>query len=156
MKQSWNDYFLNILNTVSTRATCNRGKCGCVIVKDNRIVSTGYVGAPSGMPDCDNVGHLLRKITYEDGTQREHCFRTIHAEANAILYAAKEGISLKGATLYCTMLPCISCAHAIVSVGIVSVVAQFNYQASQYSQEIFKKFNVDFKIINDKTMEYSN
>ena len=153
-KPSWDEYFLEITKTVALRATCDRGKSGCVIVKDNRILSTGYVGAPAGLPSCDEVGHLIRKVTYEDGCTKEHCQRTIHAEANAILYAAKYGVAINGATLYCSMVPCQNCAMTIIACGIKKVVALNNYQAGSISIELFKNSNIELVIINNLTITY--
>ena len=102
----WDQYFLELSDIVASRATCDRGKSGCVIVKEKRVLATGYVGSPSGLPHCDEVGHLLREVTYEDGVTKQHCVRTIHAEQNALAQAAKHGIAVNGATLYCKMEPC--------------------------------------------------
>ena len=85
VRPSWDDYFLNLADTVSERATCNRGRSGCVIVKDKQILVTGYVGSPKGLPHCDDVGHLFRKVIHEDGTVTQHCVRTVHAELDAYL-----------------------------------------------------------------------
>ena len=94
MRPSWDQYFIDMMDTVATRATCDRGKSGCIIVKDRRIISTGYVGSPPGLAHCDDVGHLMKQVIDDDGTTRQHCMRTIHAEQNAICQAAKHGISL--------------------------------------------------------------
>ena len=88
MRKSWNEYFMDLAVTVASRSTCDRAFVGCILVnKDNRIVSTGYNGSVAGNPHCDDVGHTMRN---------DHCIATIHAEMNAVLYCAKEGISLKG------------------------------------------------------------
>ena len=84
-RPSWDEYFMDLCHSVALRATCNRGRSGCVIVKDKQILVTGYVGSPSHLPHCDEVGHLFRKILHEDGTITTHCVRTVHAEQNAIL-----------------------------------------------------------------------
>ena len=102
----WDNYFMEICDTVAKRATCGRGRSGCVIAKDNRILVTGYVGSPAGLPHCDEVGHQLKQMIHEDGSVTQHCVRTVHAEQNAICQAAKNGISIEGATLYCRMTPC--------------------------------------------------
>jgi len=96
----WDEYFMNIMQAVSTRATCDRGRSGCVIVRDKHILTTGYVGSPPGLPHCDEVGHQMKTTIHEDGHQTQHCVRTIHAEMNAIVQAARIGVSLDGATLY--------------------------------------------------------
>ena len=118
MRPDWDNYFIDMMETVGKRATCDRGRSGCIIVKDKRIISTGYVGSPSGLPHCDEAGHLMKQVIDDDGTMRQHCMRTIHAEQNAICQAAKHGISLEGSTLYCTMEPCRVCAMLIISCGI--------------------------------------
>jgi dCMP deaminase len=152
-RPSWDEYFLNIVSVVATRATCDRGKSGCVIVKENRILSTGYVGSPGGFPDCYEAGHILREVKYEDGTIKQHCVRTIHAEQNAIVYAARFGVSLEGATLYCTMQPCYVCAMIIVAAGIKRVVCSGAYQSND-SAEIFKKAGIDLLILNKEVIKY--
>ena len=80
----WDDYFMEICDTVAKRATCGRGRSGCVIAKDNRILVTGYVGSPAGLPHCDDVGHQLKQMIHEDGSVTQHCVRTVHTEQNAI------------------------------------------------------------------------
>ena len=89
MRPDWDEYFLGIVREVATRATCDRGKSGCVIVRDRRILATGYVGAPSGLPHCDEAGHMLRDVIAPDGSVSKHCIRTIHAEQNAIWHIFK-------------------------------------------------------------------
>lgn len=126
IRPSWDDYFLNLADTVSERATCNRGRSGCVIVKDKQILVTGYVGSPKGLPHCDEVGHLFRKTIHEDGSITQHCVRTVHAEQNAICQAARRGIALDGSTLYCRMTPCRTCAMLIINCGIVRWFANAN------------------------------
>ena len=95
-RPSWDEYFIEISRTVAKRATCDRGRSGCVIVKDKHILVTGYVGSPKGIPHCDEVGHQFKKTIHEDGNITEHCVRTAHAEQNAICHAAKLGIPLDG------------------------------------------------------------
>ena len=91
-RPSWDEYFLGLMDEVGARATCDRGRSGCIIVRDKQIVCTGYVGSPPGFPHCDEVGHLMKEVVEEDGTSRMHCVRTIHAEQNAICQAARYGI----------------------------------------------------------------
>ena len=93
-RPSWDDYFLELADAASKRATCNRGKSGCVIVRDKQVLATGYVGSPTGLPHCDDVGHLLKKVIQEDGAVTDHCVRTVHSEQNAICQAAKRYIYL--------------------------------------------------------------
>jgi len=155
-RPSWDEYFLNIMHEVGKRGTCDRGKSGSVIVKDKRILCTGYVGSPAGLPHCDEVGHLMKKVADEDGTIRQHCVRTIHAEQNAIIQAAKKGIAIDGATLYCNMEPCRVCAMMIISVGIIRVVCQKKYHAAQETREMFKKAGIELVVVEDKLEEYEN
>jgi len=89
-RPDWDRYFLDLCEAVSKRATCDRGKAGCVIVKDKRIMTTGYVGAPAGLPHCDEVGHDMRKVFDDKGNVSQHCVRTLHAEQNAIIQAAEK------------------------------------------------------------------
>lgn len=113
-RPSWDDYFMAIAKIIGTRGTCDRLRAGAVLVKDKRIISTGYNGSPPGLPHCDDVGHLM-----EEG----HCVRTIHGEHNAILQASVLGsMSTVGATLYTLYNPCIHCAKYVVMAGVKRVV----------------------------------
>ena len=155
-RPSWDEYFIELTRTVASRSTCDRGRSGCVIVKEKHILTTGYVGSPPGMPHCDEVGHLLRKVIDEDGQVRQHCMRTIHAEENAIIQAAKFGTSLRGSTLYCKMEPCKSCAMSIVAAGIEKVVCEKKYHAAQDSREIFSKCGIELIVLNDEVEKYDD
>lgn len=153
-RPSWDDYFIHLMMSVGERATCNRGKCGCVIVKEKRIITTGYVGSPPGFPHCDEAGHELKRVIDDDGNIKEHCVRTIHAEQNAICQAARYGIPLEGATLYCKMEPCRVCAMLVVSAGIVKVVALNRYAAGADSRHILATAGVELTVINDQVQQY--
>jgi len=148
------EYFMGFARQAAARATCDRGRSGAVIVLDKQVVRTGYVGAPRGLPHCDEVGHLIRKITYEDGTVHEHCVRTAHAERNAIVQAAKDGVAIKGATLYCKMEPCLACATDIINAGIVRVVAEYRYHGAELSRDWFRVAGVQLNVMNDKEASY--
>lgn len=148
-KPSWDQYFINMLESVSERASCDRGRSSAIIVRDNRILATGYVGAVTGMSSCDDVGHDMISITNSKGLTTKHCRRSIHSELNAILSAARFGVTLLGSTIYCTMVPCRNCADAIVQVGIKRVVANFDYQASEYTKELFILSGIKLEIINN-------
>lgn len=111
-RASWNEYFMNIAHEVSTRSTCNRKFVGAVIVRDKSILATGYNGSIRGLAHCDDDGHLM-----EDG----HCVRTVHAEANAIVQAARHGVRIEGASMYVTASPCWGCFRLIANAGIVRV-----------------------------------
>ena len=120
-RPSWDDYFLEIADSVSKQATCDRGKSGCVIVKDRQILVTGFVGSPVGFAHCDDVGHQMKRLIHEDGHVTNHCMRTIHAEQNATCQAARRGISIEDATIYTRMTPCRTCAMLIINCGIKRV-----------------------------------
>ena len=156
-RPDWDEYFLKIMEAVALRATCDRGRSGSVITTaDHHILTTGYVGAPPKMEDCDEVGHLMWKVIDNNGRESEHCVRTLHAEMNAILQAAKEGIPLEGATLYCNMEPCYNCGMAIVRVGIKRVVCNMRYQKSERTREYFKKAGIELVVMEDKLADYMN
>lgn len=153
-RPTWDEYFLKIVDMVASRGSCDRGRTGCVITRDRRIVSTGYVGAPSGLPHCDEAGHEMHTVIHEDGTQTRHCIRTAHAEQNAICEAARMGIALEGGTLYCKMAPCYTCAKMIINAGIKRVVCAHDYQASSRSKEVFKEAGIEFSLVSDETPKY--
>lgn len=154
IRPSWDEYFMEIANTVSKRATCDRGRSGCVIVRDKQILVTGYVGAPKGLPHCDEVGHLLKKMVHESGAITEHCVRTVHAEQNAICQAAKEGISLKDSTLYCRMTPCRVCAMLIINCGIKRVVCEKKYHDAAESESFFKIAGIQLDYFSEDVQQY--
>ena len=114
-------YFMNIAETVATRSTCLRHHVGAVIVRDKRIVSTGYNGSPSGLPHCLDVGCVRDQLNIPSGTHHETC-RSTHAEQNTIIQAALHGISTKDSTIYVTHQPCVICARMIINAGIRRVV----------------------------------
>jgi len=113
MRVSWDRYFMDIATVVSSRSTCDRKHVGAVIVRDRTILSTGYNGSIRGMPHCDEVGHII---------EAGHCVATIHAEANAIIQAAKNGVAIDGSALYVTASPCWSCFKSIVNAGLKRIV----------------------------------
>lgn len=151
-RPSWDEYFLELADVVGRRGTCDRGRCGSVITIGNRIVMSGYAGAPSGQPHCDDVGHEMQVQIHEDGTKSSHCVRTTHSEANAIVHAARFGVAISGATIYTKMLPCINCARLIVSAGIVRIVSANEYHASVKSIELFKSAGVTCSVLSDKVI----
>jgi dCMP deaminase len=154
VRPSWDEYFMEIAHTVSKRATCDRGRSGCVIVKDKQILVTGYVGSPNGLPHCDDIGHQMKKMLHEDGTVSEHCVRTVHAEQNAICQAAKRGIALDGSTLYCRMTPCRVCAMLIINCGIKRVVCEKKYHAGAESEEMFATAGVKLEFFSEEVLRY--
>lgn len=153
-RPSWDEYFIELAKTAAKRATCNRGRSGCVIVKDRQVLVTGYVGSPMGLPHCDDVGHLFKQMLHEDGSTTNHCVRTVHAEQNAICQAARRGIALDGATLYCTMTPCRTCAMLIINCGIKRVVCEKKYHAGKESEEMFAQAGVELVFVCEDIMKY--
>ena len=125
---SWHQYFLTITRQVAERSTCNRAKVGAVIVRDKNIIATGYNGAPAGMPHCTDAGCLIYQSKTPDGEIEENCFRTIHAEINAIAQAAKNGSSIKDASIYITHTPCIHCLKVLVNTGIKEIFYERPYK----------------------------
>ena len=154
LRPSWDEYFLKLADTVASRATCDRGRSGCVIVKDRQILVTGYVGSPRGLAHCDDVGHLMKKTVHEDGNITQHCVRTVHAEQNAITQAARRGIALDKSTLYCRMTPCRTCAMLIINCGIERVVCERKYHAGAESEAMFKEAGVLLEFIHDEVQQY--
>ena len=154
LRPSWDEYFMEMANTVSKRATCDRGKSGCVIVRDRQLLVSGYVGSPAGFPHCDEVGHQMKKVTHEDGITTDHCMRTIHAEQNAICQAAKLGISIAGATIYTRMTPCRTCAMLIINCGIERVVCERKYHAGGESEKMFEDAGVTLDYQYDELQQY--
>ncbi len=137
MRKSWDTYFMQITEIVASRSTCDRAFVGCVLVnKDHRIVSTGYNGSVAGNPHCDDVGHTMR-----DG----HCIATIHAEMNALLYCAKEGIPTKDTICYVTHFPCLNCTKALIQAGIREVVYKNAYRVDDYAVSLFEKNHITLR-----------
>jgi dCMP deaminase len=155
-RPSWDEYFVGIMNMVGARGTCDRGQAGCVITRDNRILATGYAGAPSGIAHCDDVGHEMHTVTHADGRESQHCIRTTHAEQNALMSAARHGVSTENGTLYCKMTPCYICAKLIINAGISRVVALNDYHAGNRSKEIFKEANINYQLVNNHIESYEN
>jgi dCMP deaminase len=125
-RPSWDEYFLEIARIVSKRSTCMRRKVGALVVKDRRILATGYNGTPSGITHCAKVGCLRQKLKIPSGKRHELC-RGLHAEQNVLLQAALYGISLRGSMLYITNFPCIICTKMIINAGIKEIVIAGSY-----------------------------
>lgn len=125
-RPSWPEYFMSITRMVAMRSTCLRRKVGAILVKDKRILATGYNGAPSGLKHCEEVGCLREDSSIPSGTRHELC-RGLHAEQNVIVQAAYHGIPIKGATLYCTNKPCVICTKMIINAGILKVFYDEGY-----------------------------
>lgn len=154
VRPTWDEYFLEVMAAVAKRATCDRGRSGCVIVKDNQILATGYVGSPAGLPHCDERGHDLKKMIHDDGSVTQHCVRTVHAEQNAICQAAKKGVPLSGATVYCTMTPCRTCAMLLINCGISRIVADKKYHAGGESEDMLHDAEVRLEYRHEETVQY--
>jgi len=132
----WHEYFMSVAHLISRRATCTRGHIGAVIVRDHNILSTGYNGAPSGLPHCNETTCRIYRSTHPDGTVEENCVNTIHAEINAIAQAAKHGVSIKDADIYITASPCIHCLKVLINVGIKTIYYDKPYKIDHISDLI--------------------
>jgi len=126
-RPSWDEYFMAFTKVAASRSTCLRRHVGAILVKDKRILATGYNGAPAGMKHCLEVGCLRENTSIPSGTRHELC-RGLHAEQNAIIQAAFHGISIKGSRLYCTNKPCVICSKMIINAGIRSVCYEEGYE----------------------------
>jgi dCMP deaminase len=156
VRPSWDDYFLEVMEAISKRSTCDRGRAGTVIVKDKQILASGYAGSPVGMPHCDEVGHDLRKSANEDGTISQHCVRTVHSEQNAICQAAKRGISIEGASVYTRMTPCRVCAMLLVNCGVSKIFCQRKYHTGTESEKMLKKAGIKVEYRFKELQSYAN
>lgn len=139
----WDKRFIELADTVAKWSSCYQENrhVGAVIVKEHRIITTGYNGAPAGVKSCVEKGECLRrKLNIESGTRHELCY-AVHAEQNAIAQAAKLGANVEGSTLYCTHQPCVICAKMIINAGISRVVYKYGYP-DEFSLELFKEANV--------------
>lgn len=140
-RPTWEAYFMDITKLVAKRTTCVRRGVGAVIVKDKRILSTGYNGAPSGIRHCMDIGCLREELNVNSGERHELC-RGIHAEQNAIIQAAYHGVSIKNATLFCTNLPCSICAKMIINAGIQRILYESGY-ADKLSKDLLDESGIE-------------
>lgn len=138
-RPGWDEYFMEIAQVVSKRSTCLRRSVGAVIVKNKQILTTGYNGAPKGMDHCEVTGCLREQLKVPSGTRHELC-RGIHAEQNAVIQAAVNGVSTEGATLYCTHQPCVVCTKILINAGIQRVV-----YANPYPDKLAEEMMKDAK-----------
>jgi dCMP deaminase len=152
-RPSWETYFMDITALVARRTTCLRRAVGAVIVKDKRILSTGYNGAPSHIRHCREVGCLREQLNVPSGQRHELC-RGIHAEQNAIIQAAYHGVSIKGATLYCTTQPCSICAKMIINAGLKAIIYASGY-ADPMAVEMLEEAGVALIRFNGDDQEKS-
>lgn len=133
-RPSWDQYFIDITHLVATRSTCLRRQVGALLVKDRNILATGYNGTPSGITHCEDVGCLRERLKVPSGERHELC-RGLHAEQNAIIQAARHGVNIDGATLYCTTMPCIICTKMLINAGIRRIVYEEGY-ADELAREM--------------------
>jgi len=132
-RPDWDTYFLEIVELVSKRSTCCRRAVGSGLVRDHRILATGYNGAPSKLKHCLDIGCLREQLKIPSGERHELC-RGLHAEQNAVIQAALHGVNTKGSTLYCTNHPCVICAKMIINAGVVRIVIRDGYHDKLASQ----------------------
>lgn len=156
VRPGWDEYFMSIAELTGSRGSCDRGRAGCVVVKDKHILVGGYVGSPKGLPHCDEIGHLMKTVIHEDGTESRHCLRTAHAEQNAICQAAKLGVAIEGATIYVRMTPCAACAKMIINVGIKRVVCAKGYHAGSESEKLFEVVGIKLEILDGEVQQYAD
>jgi dCMP deaminase len=153
---SWDQYFLNITRQVAERSTCTRAKVGAVIVRERSILASGYNGAPSGLPHCTEVGCLVYQSRTPDGQLEENCYRTIHAEINAIAQAAKNGVSIRDADIYVTHTPCIHCLKVLINTGIKRIFYDREYKLETV-RELLGTSEVQLhKIVSEEASEHSS
>lgn len=132
-RETWEAYFMKLAINVAERSTCERATVGSVLVRDKRIIATGYNGSVVGEPHCDDAGHLM-----DNG----HCIRTVHSELNAILQCAANGVRTKGAALYVTHFPCLNCTKALIQAGITEVNYCHDYHDDPYALQLLDSHNI--------------
>ena len=142
-RPSWDEYFMDIATQVATRSTCTRRKVGAVVVRDKRILATGYNNVPSGIAHCTTRGCLRDDLGIASGERHELC-RGIHAEQNAIAQAARNGVNIEGATIYVTHQPCVLCAKLMINAGIVGIVFSGEYP-DELSRELLTEAGVELR-----------
>lgn len=140
-RPSWDRYFIDITRLVATRSTCLRRGVGALLVKDRNILATGYNGAPSGINHCSETGCLRERLNVPSGERHELC-RGLHAEQNAIIQAARHGVNIDGATLYCTTMPCVICTKMLINAGIQRVVFDEGY-ADDLAREMIAESGIE-------------
>ncbi len=143
-RPGWDEYFMDITHLVATRSTCMRRQVGAVLVKERNILATGYNGVPSGITHCDVSGCLREKLKVPSGERHELC-RGLHAEQNAIIQAARHGVNIAGATVYCTDSPCIICSKMLINAGVAEVVYARGYP-DELSLEMLGEAGIKFRL----------
>ncbi|OGC23744.1 cytidine deaminase [candidate division WOR-1 bacterium RIFOXYB2_FULL_42_35] len=139
-RPDWDSYFMKITRDVSERATCVKRQVGAIIVKDNRILSSGYNGSPKGFKHCEDVGCIRKEMGLPSGHRHELC-RGLHAEQNAIIQAAVHGVKIEGGTLYCNYQPCAICVKMIINAGIKKIIYSGSYP-DELAQQMLKDSNL--------------
>ncbi|MCQ2751996.1 MAG: cytidine/deoxycytidylate deaminase family protein [Coriobacteriales bacterium] len=140
IRPSWDEYFFSIVNEIETRSTCIRRHVGALLVKDKRIIASGYNGCPTGLSHCSDVGCIREKLGIPSGQQHELC-RGVHAEQNAITQAARYGVSIDGATLYCNTQPCTQCTKMLINAGVKEIVFKNPYP-DKLAQELLAESDI--------------
>lgn len=140
-RPNWDEYFMEIARLVSTRSTCLRRQVGAVIVKERQILSTGYNGSPKGLKHCSEIGCERQRLNIPSGERHEIC-RAVHAEQNAIVQAAYNGVSIKDSVIYTTLRPCILCAKLIINSGIKKIIFEGEY-ASDKAMDLIEEANIE-------------
>lgn len=154
-RPSWDEYFMAIAKLASTRSTCLRRQVGAVIVKDKKILATGYNGAPQGLPHCLDIGCLREKLGIPSGERHELC-RATHAEQNAIVQAAMFGLSIKDSIIYSTTHPCILCTKLIINAGIKKIIIEDSYP-DEMSEEMLRQAKVEILVLKrPKSKQYKS
>jgi len=143
-RPSWDEYFMNIAKEVASRANCMKRKVAAIIVKDKRIISTGYNGTPRGTKNCNEGGCPRCNSFAKSGSRLDECY-CAHGEENAIVQAAYHGISVKGGTMYCTFVPCLYCTRMIINAGIVEVVYNADYPITEAPENLFRQAGVKLR-----------
>jgi dCMP deaminase len=140
-RPSWDEYFLEMARVIASRSTCLRRSVGALLVRDRRILATGYNGAPSAVPHCEEVGCRRAELGVASGERQELC-RGLHAEQNAIIQGALHGVSVRGSVLYCTTQPCVICAKMLINAGVERIVYRGEY-ADRLSLELLEQAGVE-------------
>ena len=146
-RPTWDEYFMAIVDDVSTRSTCCRRKVGAILVKDKRVIATGYNGGPTGLAHCLDIGCLREKLGIPSGQQHELC-RGVHAEQNAIIQAARYGVHTDGSILYCNTQPCAQCTKMLLNAGVKEIVFREGYPDG-LALELLRESKIPFRKIGD-------
>lgn len=152
-RPSWDEYFMTLAEQVATRTTCLRRGVGAVVVKDRRILATGFNGAPSGLPHCAVTGCLRTQLGVPSGQRHEIC-RGLHAEQNAIIQAARYGIDMSGSVIYVTHQPCVVCAKMLINAGVTEVIYKHGYP-DELARELIGQSSMKIRaFVPDEEPEY--